>query len=209
VRLDNLVRIETAITSSRIDRMDRQRQANLRGQPAEGQALSDCVQQLRELAGGPAAAGEFSTAVAGSARELERVGGEFVFALLLALAFMYMILAAQFESFLQPLIILLAIPVAAPFALLSLLVTGETMNLYSALGVLVLFGMVKKNAILQVDHTNHLLRGGAAAVRRGAAGQSRPPAADPDDDARVRRRHAAAGGGGARAPRNARRSRWS
>jgi HAE1 family hydrophobic/amphiphilic exporter-1 len=177
VRLDNLVRIETAVTSSRIDRMDRQRQANLRGQPAEGQALSDCVQQLRELAAGLQLPGEFSTAVAGSARELERVGGEFVLAFLLALAFMYMILAAQFESFLQPLLILIAIPVAAPFALLSLLVTGQTMNLYSALGVLVLFGMVKKNAILQVDHTNQLLRGGAAAydaVLQGSRDRLRP-----------------------------------
>jgi hydrophobic/amphiphilic exporter-1 (mainly G- bacteria), HAE1 family len=177
VRLDNLVRIETAVTSSRIDRMDRQRQANLRGQPAEGQALSDCVQQLRELATGLQLPSEFSTAVAGSARELERVGGEFVLAFLLALAFMYMILAAQFESFLQPLLILIAIPVAAPFALLSLLVTGQTMNLYSALGVLVLFGMVKKNAILQVDHTNQLLRGGAQAydaVLQGSRDRLRP-----------------------------------
>lgn len=177
VRLDNLVRIDSTITSSRIDRMDRQRQANLRGQPGSGQALGDCVAQLRDLAARMQLPGEYTTAVAGSARELEKVGGEFLFALLLAVAFMYMILAAQFESLTQPAIILLAIPVAAPFALLSLLLTGETLNLYSALGILVLFGMVKKNAILQVDHTNHLLAAGMApfdAVLQGSRDRLRP-----------------------------------
>jgi HAE1 family hydrophobic/amphiphilic exporter-1 len=105
------------------------------------------------------------------------VGGEFLFAFLIALVFMYMILASQFESFGQPLIILLAIPIAAPFALLSLWFADETLNLYSALGVLVLFGMVKKNAILQVDHTNQLLRAGADpydAVMQGSRDRLRP-----------------------------------
>ena len=177
VRLDNLVRIEPATTSSRIDRMDRQRQASLRGSPAPGAALADAVADLRRLAGELQLPTEYSTAVAGSARELEQAGGEFVGAFLLAIAFMYMILAAQFESFTQPLIILLAIPVAAPFALLSLWATGETLNLYSALGILVLFGMVKKNAILQVDHTNQLLAAGlpaADAVVQGSRDRLRP-----------------------------------
>lgn len=177
VRLDNLVRIESTITSSRIDRMDRQRQANLRGSPGAGQALADCVAQLRSLAGTLQLPAEYTTAVSGSARELERFFGEYLFALLLAVVFMYMILAAQFESLTQPLIILLAIPVSAPFALLALLVTGETLNLYSALGILVLFGMVKKNAILQVDHTNHLLAQGLApydAVLQGSRDRLRP-----------------------------------
>lgn len=177
VRLDNLVRIDSTITSSRIDRMDRQRQANLRGSPGAGQALADCVAQLRSLAGTLQLPAEYTTAVSGSARELERFFGEYLFALLLAVVFMYMILAAQFESLTQPLIILLAIPVSAPFALLALLVTGETLNLYSALGILVLFGMVKKNAILQVDHTNHLLGQGMApydAVLQGSRDRLRP-----------------------------------
>ncbi|MBL8756359.1 MAG: efflux RND transporter permease subunit [Planctomycetes bacterium] len=177
VRLDNLVRIESTITASRIDRSDRQRQANLRGQPAEGQAISDCVRQLRELSGRMQLPPEYTTAVAGSARELERFFAEFSVAFLLALAFMYMILAAQFESFWQPLLILLAIPVAMPFALLTLLATGQTLNLYSALGGLVLFGMVKKNAILQVDHCNQLLRSGVPAfdaVLQGSRDRLRP-----------------------------------
>jgi HAE1 family hydrophobic/amphiphilic exporter-1 len=177
VRVDNLVRIEPATTSSRIDRMDRQRQASVRGSPAPGAALADCVAQLRDIAAKLGLPIEYSTAVAGSARELEAAGGEFIAAFLLALVFMYMILAAQFESFTQPLIVMLAIPLAAPFALLSLWVTGETLNLYSALGVLVLFGMVKKNAILQVDHSNQLLRAGASpydAIVQGSRDRLRP-----------------------------------
>ncbi|MBM4060250.1 MAG: efflux RND transporter permease subunit [Planctomycetes bacterium] len=177
VRLDNLVQIDEATTASRIDRLDRQRQASLRGGVAPGWSLAECVAFLRQAAAGLGMPAEYGTTVTGRARELERTGGEFVFAFLFALAFMYMVLAAQFESVGQPLIILLALPVAAPFALLSLWLGDQTLNLYSALGVLVLFGMVKKNAILQVDHTNQLLREGLPgrdAVLQGSRDRLRP-----------------------------------
>jgi HAE1 family hydrophobic/amphiphilic exporter-1 len=156
VRLDNLVQIVETESPSRIDRSNRQRQANLRAGVAPGFAQADRMEALRQAAIGLGMPAAYSVAVAGRARELERTFTEFLWAFMLSVIFMYMILAAQFESVVHPFTILLSLPVAVPFALLSLWMTGQTLNLYSALGLLVLFGVVKKNAILQIDHMNNL-----------------------------------------------------
>jgi HAE1 family hydrophobic/amphiphilic exporter-1 len=156
VRLDNLVDIVEAESPSRVDRTDRQRQANLRAGVAAGFAQADRMDALRKAALNLGMPPAYSVAVAGRAKELERTFREFLWAFMLSIIFMYMILAAQFESVVHPFTILLSLPVAIPFALLSLWMTGQTLNLYSALGLLVLFGVVKKNAILQIDHMNNL-----------------------------------------------------
>ena len=159
-RLDNLVKITPATTASRIERLDRQRQVSLRGSVGPGHALADRLQALRDEVATMNLPAAYSTAVSGRARELERTFNEFIWAFLLSVIFMYMILASQFESVIHPVTILLSLPISIPFALFSLWATGNTLNLYSALGILVLFGVVKKNAILQIDHMNGLRRSG-------------------------------------------------
>jgi hydrophobic/amphiphilic exporter-1 (mainly G- bacteria), HAE1 family len=160
IRLDNLVRLEQGRSPSRVDRQDRQRQANLRSGIAPGFGLADRLDVLRDATRAMNLPPAYSTSVAGRAREFERTIGEFGWAFLLSIIFMYMVLAAQYESLLNPLLILLSLPLSLPFALFSLYIMGDTLNLYSSLGMLVLFGVVAKNAILQIDHTLNLRRQG-------------------------------------------------
>jgi HAE1 family hydrophobic/amphiphilic exporter-1 len=159
-RLDNLVNLVPSKTASRIDRLDRQRLVSLRAAVAPGYALADRLDALRKAVTDMHLPAAYTTSVSGRARELERTFYEFIWAFLLSVIFMYMILASQFESVVHPLTILLSLPLSIPFALFSLWVTSNTLNLYSALGILVLFGVVKKNAILQIDHMNNLRRDG-------------------------------------------------
>jgi HAE1 family hydrophobic/amphiphilic exporter-1 len=177
VRLDNLVKITRDTSPSRIDRLDRERQVSVRASVAPGYALADRIEALRQTVGEMNLPTAYTTTVSGRARELERTFTEFIWAFVLSILFMYMILASQFESTIHPLTILLSLPLSVPFALLSLWATGDTLNLYSALGVLVLFGVVKKNAILQIDHMNNLRAKGMErfeAIMQGNRDRLRP-----------------------------------
>jgi HAE1 family hydrophobic/amphiphilic exporter-1 len=155
-RLDNVVRFQLGESPPRIDRIDHQRMAAVRANVAPGFALGDRIAAVRKAADELDMPPEFSTRVLGRGRELERTLQDFGWTFVLSFIFMYIVLAAQFEHLLHPLTILISLPLAVPFGLFSLWLGGETLNLYSAVGILVLFGVVKKASILQVDHTNQL-----------------------------------------------------
>jgi HAE1 family hydrophobic/amphiphilic exporter-1 len=125
-----------------------------------GGSQAAVIAKLTEFAKAENMDSSYRTFLAGRTRELARTGQYFLLAIVLSFVFMYMVLAAQFESFIHPITILLTLPLAIPFGILSLLVTGQTVNIFSGLGLLLLFGVVKKNAILQIDHTNGLRRQG-------------------------------------------------
>jgi HAE1 family hydrophobic/amphiphilic exporter-1 len=166
IRLDSIVSLVNSDSPSRIDRVDRQRQVSLRASIQPGFGLTDRIAALRQAASELGMPPTYSVSVSGRGRELERTFVEFSWAFLLSIVFMYIVLAAQYESLAHPFIILLSLPLSLPFALASLWASGNTLNLYSALGMLVLFGVVAKNAILQVDHARNLR---AAGIELGAA----------------------------------------
>ncbi|MCG3132288.1 MAG: Multidrug resistance protein MdtB [Phycisphaerae bacterium] len=177
VRLDSVATLTPSLAPSRIDRLDRQRQVSLRGGVAPGYALADRIAVLREESAKLGMPPGYSTLVSGRGRELERTYGEFALAFLLSIVFMYMVLAAQLESVLHPITIMLSLPLALPFGLFSLWVTSDTLNMYSALGLLVLFGIVKKNSILQINHIDQLREEGvdrAEAILQGSRDRLRP-----------------------------------
>lgn len=155
-RLDNLVRFEESKSAARIDRVDRQRMVAVRGNIAPGYALGDRLVEIQAAAEKRGLPPGCATRVLGRGRELERTLQDFVWIFLLSFIFMYIVLAAQYEHLVHPLTILFSLPLAVPFGLFSLWLGGETLNVYSALGILVLFGVVKKASILQVDHINQL-----------------------------------------------------
>ncbi|MDA0918643.1 MAG: efflux RND transporter permease subunit [Planctomycetota bacterium] len=159
-RLDNLVTFRHQESASRIDRLNRQKMVAVRANIASGFALGDRIDALRAAADEIGLPPGFRIEVLGGGREMDRLITDFGATFILSFIFMYIVLAAQYEHLVHPFVILLSLPLAVPFGLMSLYWGGETLNVYSALGVLVLFGVVKKAAILQVDHTNALRRGG-------------------------------------------------
>src|SRR2546429_1407713 len=125
-----------------------------------GGSQSAVIAKLNEFARAENMDSSYRTFLAGRSKELGRTATYFLLAIVLSFVFMYMVLAAQFESFIHPITILLTLPLAIPFGIVSLLVTFQTVNIFSGLGLLLLFGVVKKNAILQIDHTNGLRKQG-------------------------------------------------
>ena len=177
IRIDNCVDFSFATSASRIDRLSRQRMVAVRGNLDTGYALADRIDALHAAVDEIGLPIGFNVEVLGGGRELETTVNDFLWMFALSIVFMYIVLAAQYEHLVYPIVILLSLPIAIPFGLLSLYWGQETLNLYSALGILVLFGVVKKAAILQVDQTNALRRQGMqrhAAIMQANRDRLRP-----------------------------------
>jgi hydrophobic/amphiphilic exporter-1 (mainly G- bacteria), HAE1 family len=156
VRLGNLVQLREDVGPAQIDRINRQRSITIVANLLPEMPLATAVERVDQVIAGLDMLPMYNILWGGRAKGLDEGNANFATAFLLSFLFMYMVLAAQFESFIHPISILLALPLTIPFALLSLILLNEALNIYSTLGLFMLLGVVKKNGILQVDYTNTL-----------------------------------------------------
>lgn len=158
VTLADVVKLESGTSPASILRYQRERQVTFMANAGPGQsegAVGDAVKailddEVLKLGKG------YTIKAQGQSKLMRETGLSFILGLLASFVFMYLILAAQFESWLHPITILISLPLTLPYAIASVILFDLALDMYSFLGIFVLFGVVKKNAILQIDHTNHL-----------------------------------------------------
>ncbi len=160
VPLSQIARVVESVGPAAIEHTARERSVMIYANTLPGASTAGLLQVLDRTAESLDMPAAYSTLLTGQAREFGKAATGFLTAIVLSIVFMYLVIAAQFESWLHPVTILSTLPLTVPFALISLLLFGQSLNVFSALGILVLFGIVKKNAILQVDHTLTLRREG-------------------------------------------------
>jgi HAE1 family hydrophobic/amphiphilic exporter-1 len=156
-RVSDVASLRLGNAPASIDRYNRMRQISVNANLDRLKiTLGDAISQARVKVGELNLKAGYQVTFGGSAKTLSEAGSDFVLAIILSVLFIYMVLASQFNSFVHPLTIMTALPLSLPAGLLALMAFGMTINVYSAIGLMMLFGIVKKNSILQVDYTNTL-----------------------------------------------------
>lgn len=158
VQVSNLASLVPARGPAASERYNRQQEISVSSNLRRGMALNDAVNDVTAYIKSLDMPPDYRYEFLGEAKLMQDSNSNFALAFLLAFIFMYMILAAQFESIIHPITILMAVPLTVPFALISLLILRTPLDIYGTIGLFMLFGIVKKNGILQVDYTN-VLRG--------------------------------------------------
>ncbi|MFN8295405.1 MAG: efflux RND transporter permease subunit [Chitinophagales bacterium] len=176
ISLDNLISLEELAKPPQRYHYDRYKSATVSSGLAPGKTIGDGIKEMERIAK-DVLDESFTTSLAGSSRDFAESSSNTMFALILALVLIYLVLAAQFESFIDPFIIMITVPLALAGALLSLWIFGQTMNIFSQIGMIMLIGLVTKNGILIVEFANHKRREGMSkseAATYAAAMRLRP-----------------------------------
>ncbi len=153
IQLDNLVNIAETSNPPTIYHFNRLKSATISAGLAQGRTLGEGIKEMEKIAD-EVLDESFSTSLSGSSRDFAESSSNTLFAFLLALVLIYLVLAAQFESFLDPFIIMITVPLALAGAVLSLSVFGQSLNIFSQIGIIMLIGLVTKNGILIVEFAN-------------------------------------------------------
>ncbi|PWT95264.1 MAG: acriflavin resistance protein, partial [Bacteroidetes bacterium] len=176
ISLDNLVTVKEGTTPPTIYHFNRYKSATISAGLAQGKTLGDGIKAMQDIAK-KLLDESFATSLAGSSRDFAESSGNTSFAFILALVLIFLVLAAQFESFIDPIIIMLTVPLAISGAVLSLWMFGQTLNIFSQIGMIMLIGLVTKNGILIVEFANQKQRLGIPkrkAVIEAATARLRP-----------------------------------
>ena len=162
IPIDNLIDLNYESSPPQLFRYNRYVSATVSADPAPGKTIGDGIEQMNQIAK-ETLPNDFTSSLAGVSKEFTESGSSLIFAFLLALVLVYLVLAAQFESFKDPLIIMLTVPLALAGAVLSLWLFDQTLNIFSEIGIIVLVGLVTKNGILIVEFANQLKEEGLTA----------------------------------------------
>jgi hydrophobe/amphiphile efflux-1 (HAE1) family protein len=176
IQLDNLVKIEENSSPPTLYHYNRYKSATISANTANGKTLGEGIEEMQRIAD-KLLDSSFTTALSGTSRDFAESSSNISFALVLALLLIYLILAAQFESFRDPFIIMLTVPMAIAGAMLSLWIFGQTLNIFSEIGMILLIGIVTKNGILIVEFANQKQKAGMTkrvAAFEAAAARFRP-----------------------------------